>query len=280
MINYKSLNPSTERLSNDYISINSCGIEQLFETDRGSIRKKGRIDYHILYIEQGVCYLTVNGTVKEIPAGNIILFRPYEPQHYHFRAIDNSISHYIHFTGVGCEKLLRSLGIDQITVFNMGTSATYEEISAKMIREYTIKRPHWETFAVGCLYELLALISRKYAFRNENISHKNEQSISKACRRIYENLASPPPLSELAEDSHLSVSRFSHLFSEIVGKSPKEFTLSMRIDRSCELLENNSEISIKEIAELMGFDNQNYFSRIFKKRIGCSPREYKKQLLS
>ncbi len=277
MINYVSPNPSTERLSEDYLAINSCGIEQLYEIDRGSMRKNGRVDYHILYVEQGVCYLESDSEIRAIPKGNVLLFRPGEPQQYHFRADNRSISHYIHFTGVGCEELLKKLGIFDISVFYMGTSATYEEISAKMVREYNLKSPHWETFAIGCLYELLSLIARKHFLRNDNISHKSELCISKACRRIYDNLANPPSVSELAREAHLSVGRFSHLFSEAVGKSPKEFILSLRIDRSRELLEN-SETTIKELAEIMGFENQNYFSRVFKKRIGCSPTEYRNQL--
>ncbi len=277
MISYNPIGPSSERLSEDYLALNSCGVEHLFNTDRGSIRKNGRIDYHILYIERGICYLELEGKEIQAGAGNIILFRPGEPQCYNFLASDRSVNHYIHFTGVGCEELLERLGIGDIRVFDMGTSDTYEAISAKMVREYTLKRDCWETWATGCLYELLSLIARKYALRAEHISHENESRISMACRLIYDNIASPPSISALAKKCHLSVGRFSHLFTEVAGKSPNEYVISLRIGRARELLEN-TQLSIREIAESTGFSDQNYFSRIFKERTGVSPREFRKQL--
>ncbi len=274
MINYESRSPSTERTSKEYLALNSCGIEDISDMSRGSMRKNGRVDYHILYIEKGTCYLETDGGEVNVNAGGIILFRPFEPQCYSFRAEDRSISHYIHFTGSGCKELLEKLGIADIHMFDMGVSGTYEEISAKMAREYTVKRKFWESYTVGCLYELLSLIARKYALRNDRISHESESRIGSACRRIYENLASPPTISELSAESCLSVSRFSHLFTEVVGKSPNEFIISLRIDKAKELLEGTG-LSVREISESVGFADQNYFSRVFKDRTGVSPMSFR-----
>ena len=97
---------STERVSDEYLTLNSCGIQRLGVIDRGSRRVNGRLDYHILYIEQGCCHLTLEGQETCVGAGGVILFRPREPQIYSFRAADDSVSHYIHFTGSGCAELL------------------------------------------------------------------------------------------------------------------------------------------------------------------------------
>ncbi len=276
MINYTSDLPSRERVSDEHLAINSCGIEHSFKIDRGSRRPNGRVDYHILYIERGFCYLENGERSTPVGAGSIIIFRPGEPQHYHFLADDNTISHYIHFTGTGCAELLKKLGIYDIKVFEMGRSAVYEEISSKMVREYTVKRPFWENYTVGCLFELLTLIARKHSLRLESVSPESEQRISLALRKIYDNISDPPTLAELAAEANLSVSRFSHLFREVVKKSPKEYMISLRIDRACELMENG-QMSINEIAESIGFFDQSYFSRIFKKRIGATPMEYRKR---
>ncbi len=274
MISYNPIAPSTERTSNEYLALNSCGIERLSDIDRGSIRKNGRVDYHILYIEKGICRLELDGKKVEVNAGGIVLFRPFEPQCYSFLASDCSVSHYIHFTGTGCSRLLGDLGIGNIKVFDMGTSGTYEEISAKMVREYTMKRKHWESFCVGCLYELLSLIARKYALRHDRISHESESRIGFACRRIYESFPSSPSIPELAAEACLSVSRFSHLFTEVVGKSPNEFIISLRVDRARELL-CDTGLSVREVSERVGFTDQNYFSRLFRERVGVSPRRFR-----
>ena len=269
---------STERTSDEYLTLNSCGIQNLDEYDRGSFRPKGRVDYHILYIEKGICHLTLDGEERPVGAGGIVLFRPGEPQIYSFLASEGSISHYIHFTGAGCEALLSELGIDRLRVFDMGASRTYEEISAKMVREFTMKKQHWESFCAAYLHELLNIIARKYGLRHSRINHVSESRIDAACRAIYENLVSPPDARELASACCLSESRFLHIFREATGKSLKEFTISMRIDRAKSML-SATDMSVREIAEVVGYDDQSYFSRIFKQAAGMSPSEYRKSML-
>ncbi len=268
---------STEKTSSEYLLLNSCGIEDLSFVDIGSCREKGRVDYHILYIERGVCHLEIDGKETKVGAGGVVFFRPYERQCYKFYAEERSVSHYIHFTGGGCQDILTKLGIADMRVFNMGVSVKYEEISSRMIREYSLKPLHWETFTAGCLYQLLSLIARKYALRHASISREDESRINRACRKIYGNLRYPPTISELSADSGLSLSRFSHLFKKIIGKAPGEFIISLKIDRATEMLEN-SEFSISEISDLLGFSDPHYFSRLFKIHVGISPREFRKNL--
>lgn len=275
-------NISSEKVSEDYLAVNSCGVENLFEYDVGSRRLQGRSDYHILYIEQGACYLrsahldpdAVSEWTK-IPAGSVIFFRPGEPQEYFFRAEDRSVSHYIHFSGRGCKEILNTLALDGVRTFSVGRSRGYEEISTRMVQEYTMKRPFWEQSCAAYLYELLCIVARKKNLRSSNIDYSGEHRINAACRKIYENLDDPPSVSELAAACCLSVSRFSHLFRQVTGKSPLEFTKSMQLERARELL-SSTDLSIREISEMLHFSDQNYFSRVFKRGMGMSPSEWRK----
>ena len=269
MTDYSESGVSTEKTSDDYLTLNSCGIEKLSERDRGSMRRRGRVDYHILYIERGVCHVTLGENEKAAGEGSVILFRPGEPQIYRFRAVDDSISHYLHFTGRGCEELLKRLGIHDIVVFDMGVSRRYEEISAELEREYTMKQPCYETVCSALLMELLGIIARKYSLRNIKISRVSEQRISSACRRICDNIKSPPSADELAADCCLSTSRFTHLFREVTGRSLHEYTLSIRMEKAKELL--MTDMPVREIANAVGFEDQNYFSRMFRKYTGTAP---------
>lgn len=264
-------------VSDDYLKLNSCGIEHLFERDRGSMRKNGRADYHILYIERGYCRLRLGENDIRVGKGGLILFRPGEPQIYSFLAKDDSISHYIHFTGSGVKELLERLGIGEISFFEMGESSRYKQISAEMVREFTIKQPFYETICASKLMELFALIARKYSLRHNRISRIGESRVNAACRRIYENPMSPPSIKELASECCLSESRFSHIFRDVTGRSLHDFILSIRIERAKELL-SMGELSVKETAQSVGFDDQNYFSRLFKLRVGMSPSEYRREV--
>ena len=83
-------------------------------------------------------------------------------------------------------------------------------------------------------------------------------------------------VADYAAEIHLSVDRFSHLFTEIIGVTPKQYLITTRIEAAKELL-INSDLTVLQISEAVGTSNQNYFSRIFKKHTGLSPSEYRKQ---
>lgn len=205
----------------------------------------------------------------------MILFHPNEPQKYYYRKEDHSVSHYVHFTGTGCAPLLKRLGIYHVRVFHMGQSADFKEISERMVCEFAMRKPLYMDWCAACLYQLLNIIARKYALRSNNINHKSEDRINRACRRIYENLKEPPTVENLAAEACLSVSRFLHLFKETTGKTVTDFITALRMEQAKEML-FATDMSVFEIANTLGFYDQNYFSRRFRKSVGVSPSEYRK----
>jgi YesN/AraC family two-component response regulator len=67
----------------------------------------------------------------------------------------------------------------------------------------------------------------------------------------------------------------SILFKEEFEMSPADYLVRLRIDKAKEILSKQQNISIKEVAELVGFKNQHHFSRIFKKLEGMWPSSFK-----
>ena len=80
---------------------------------------------------------------------------------------------------------------------------------------------------------------------------------------------------KIALDNCLSVSRLMALFSEIVGMSPVVYLHMYRVSAACNLL-RGSNATIAEVASAVGFEDQLYFSRIFRKYKGMNPRAYRK----
>jgi AraC-like DNA-binding protein len=91
---------------------------------------------------------------------------------------------------------------------------------------------------------------------------------------IQDHLESPITLDDLGERSKLSISRLSQLFHQVTGYSPMQFVRHQRVQRACYYLESTDE-PIGRIAELVGFDDQFYFSRLFRKITGVSPRGFR-----
>ena len=75
----------------------------------------------------------------------------------------------------------------------------------------------------------------------------------------------------------MSFSWFSRNFKQFTAKSPMQYVVSVRINNAVSMLGCTS-YNINEVANIVGYDNPLYFSRIFKKVKGVSPSEYKKSL--
>lgn len=81
-------------------------------------------------------------------------------------------------------------------------------------------------------------------------------------------------LDELCRQLHTSQPTLHRLFKQHLGKSPIEYFIRLKMDTARQLLEL-SGYSIKQISQRLGYTGQLYFSAEFRKRVGCSPRQYR-----
>ncbi len=105
-------------------------------------------------------------------------------------------------------------------------------------------------------------------------SDKNNAVIKQAVQYISQNYNTPLTLEETAKHVHLNPSYFSTLFKQSFGSSFKEYLNYIRIEESKNLLTNTS-YSIIDIAIAVGFENQSYFTKVFKKHTGLTPKQYR-----
>ena len=121
------------------------------------------------------------------------------------------------------------------------------------------------------------------AFFSELLSHMSIKRLpvgdSGALRDIVsfcaQNYAENLSLSMLEEHLHLNKYYISHLFSGKLGIRFNDYINSLRISEACKLL-SNSDISVTEISERVGFNTLRTFNRAFIKQIGVSPSEYRR----
>lgn len=265
---------STEQRSDRYLHVNSCGCQRLYGVNAGSYRPAGRIDYHILYIAKGCCFLTLQGKQVEAPEGSVVVYLPFECQKYRFDKSIDSKSYYIHFSGSACEELMATFALTNQNVFFVGKSTTLTNLFDALIDEFHLKLDFYEETCQSLLLHILSAIARKVSDKSDKNLSVGKR-IKEVCRYIYANYAKELPVSELAALCYLSESRFSHLFKERVGISPARYVLGAKIEMAKELLKN-TDFSIARISEQVGMPNQNYFSRMFKKQIGITPSEFRK----
>ena len=106
------------------------------------------------------------------------------------------------------------------------------------------------------------------------IPSRNSELIKKAMLYISEHFSNPLTLEEVAAYVHLHPSYFSTLFKSSTGSSFKEYLNMVRIEESKRLL-SNTDYSIIDIAVAVGFEDQSYFSKVFKKYTGLTPKQFR-----
>lgn len=252
--------------------VDSCGY-QILNQIGDKMNTYSWADYHILYITEGTGYANVGGRRTQLSAGNVMIFHPWQLREYGFHRNKDSRSYYLHFNGYECERLMKELRLEGENVFDIGISLTLTRLLDDLINEFRVKNEHYEYMCHSYLLAILTLISRKCSDTPRGSSEAKKR-VMEICRYIYENCGSIGSVSELAHLTHLSESRFSHLFSKTVGVSPQSYLLRAKIDMSKDLLVN-TDLSVGQIAASVGFKDQNYFSRSFKHFVSMSPTEYR-----
>lgn len=121
---------------------------------------------------------------------------------------------------------------------------------------------------------LSLLLFRNREWPVEPRQERRQKHLAEILRFMRENISEPVRLEEVARHAGLSVSHFSELFREETGQSPMAHFNQIRIRRACRLLDLTPK-RIKTIAAETGFSDPYYFSRVFKKLMGVSPKAYR-----
>ena len=92
---------------------------------------------------------------------------------------------------------------------------------------------------------------------------------------IEEHLDGNPSLEQLAAVARLSVYHFARQFKRATGLPPHQYVLGRRVERAQQLLQQDRDLSLAEIAACAGFSDQSQFSHHFKRLVGATPRQFR-----
>ncbi len=125
-------------------------------------------------------------------------------------------------------------------------------------------------------FSMLDTIASVSRWRETNPLVRDTQRLLPVLTYIHQNTGKRIRVEDLARRAHLSVARFHAVFREGTGLAPQQYILRMRMRKAQELL-IRTDLSIGEIAASVGQHDALFFSRIFKKKCGLSPRQYRAQ---
>lgn len=160
-----------------------------------------------------------------------------------------------------------------------GSINEFENIFEDMLREYEVCKKGYQDVLKHYLFILLIRMFRSYAIvkqKNLQIKEGNEV-IEKVINYLTQNSLYNVKLENIARKAFLSPSYFSTLFRQKTGQSLTQFLHKIRIQKACELLENTDR-SVLDIMNEVGYKDTKFFYDIFKRHTKTSPGLYRKQL--
>ena len=257
--------------------VTMCGTYKLYTHPKlPTWRPRGRVDFQLIFIAAGKAHFHFDNDEEEtiVHAGHMVLYRPREPQKYEYYAKDQTEVYWVHFTGNNVTNLLRSYGLtNDKRVFHCGSGSEYQYLFRAMIKELQMCQDSYSEMLEMYLRQIFIKLQRHFKFSVTTVNSHAAEEIDKAISYFSEHYNEPISIDDYAEQNHVSASWFIRNFRLYAGITPKQFILQKRI-YNAEALLQNTQYNINEIAQIVGYDNPLYFSRIFKKATGVSPKRF------
>lgn len=155
-----------------------------------------------------------------------------------------------------------------------------EKLLDEILSEYQLREVNFG-FAVKALtLELLVQLGRALsggacAGQSGDIYLRHREAMIRALHFIQEHFSEDLSPDDAARVALLSTSYFRCLFRQMTSRTFTRYVNELRINKAIDLLKINPETHITDICYAVGFNNINYFNRIFKQVTGVSPRSYK-----
>lgn len=238
------------------------------------IRREGIGEYILVYCIDGEGFLETDNKTYMVSKGDLFFCDVNYPHAYGAMNTNPWSIHWGHFIGQGVPELFSIIGIskatplvyigDQPKILNL-----LAEIREKISSGYTLINL---LYASNCFLQILCYLAElKVSLKLDcSIDFNMENMITFMLGNVHSSLT----LDQLASQANMSKYHFSRLFKENTGYSPIDYFSRLKIQKACNLLYSSS-FSIKEISDLLSFNNQFYFSKVFKKITGYSPSDYR-----
>ena len=178
--------------------------------------------------------------------------------------------------GTDAASIIRNTGFSKETPYILKGTIPEEEIRNGLDEIYQNKGNTYESSVAmaGRLYSLLAVFMH-YAQRTEPEKDSHVMYVEKAMSYIETNYSYPITVEDIAYYVGISRSHLFRSFQNYMRKSPKDYLSGYRIRQACHLL-RETDLSVSTIAYSVGFENNLYFSKAFRKQKGMSPSEYRR----
>ena len=230
-------------------------------------------DNLLMFCSEGAGYVETEIESLTVKAGDLICLPKGTLHKYGSHRQTPWTLYWVHFDGEHAADYWQHIN-PQSSVISIGNHpkiiADFETLFSARQTGYSMKA---FIHAAQSLKQMLTFIALLYSKHGQ--SARNQIDLDAIQAIMQSHLSGELHLEELARTANLSKYHFSKRYKELTGYSPIQHFIHLKMERACYLLDISSQ-PISQIANSLGYDDAHYFSRLFKKVTGLSPREYRK----
>ncbi|GAB4412293.1 MAG: AraC family transcriptional regulator [Anaerolineae bacterium] len=241
-------------------------------------RPEGTPEHILIVCVDGAGWCQIGDNRHMLTANRAVLIPKYTPHVY--GADENApwTIHWVHLVGVVADYYASLLpeGVYTMSIDPHTTQMVvnlFRECYESFLGSFVLQRM---IYISQTLHHLLGTLFFNNRAFSPTLRTSRFHNLEETRNFLRQNLHSRLTLDEMAAHARLSKSHFIRLFKEQTGYSPVDYFIHLKMQHACMLLSVTRK-TVREIAWEIGYDDPYYFSRIFKKVIGMSPRRYREE---
>lgn len=234
-------------------------------------REEGANEYILLYCVEGEGYIRVENRQYCLREQEVFCI-PRNQRHKYYASEEKPWSiFWVHFKGENTVYY----PLEECQAVRLGSKHAENRIITLFDVLFRVLECNYTLGNFIYISQVLSLILGEIYFREKvDEASKQNRHITATVRYMYKHLDENLSLQDLSRELELSKSYLNAVFKKYANRAPIDFFINLKMQEACKLLKS-TDMYILEIAQSLGYDDPYYFSRIFKKMIGVSPREYR-----
>lgn len=236
------------------------------------VRNTGLSSHQFLFTSSGTGVLYVDGKEYRQEKGSVFYLAPGKPHEYH-PLNENWETYWLVFRGKYSDKLMQNIGFNGFAYVPSCNTSRCEKIFSRIYSAAEDPINGGENASM-LVYEYILAMRETMFFPTKETSGKSN-IVGEAIMFIDRNFMQDIAIQTLAELSGVTVQHFCRVFKAETLMRPLEYLARRRISEAKALL-SNTALEIGEIGRMVGYPDRNYFSMVFRRMEGVSPREYRR----
>lgn len=237
--------------------------------------------FELSIIMEGDTFYVINGQTFPLSDQTVLLFNPGVRHNEYITDNMKNTQLHIGLKHFNLDRFPRNFFPFESNIIHLGQyREDFFAACHEIVQELTEKKPGYELIIKSLVYKLIVYLLRdeetvplnKELFSDEE--QEKQAFVNDIQLYIENNYAEDLTLNHLADTFFTSSTTLSRVFKELTGDTPINYLIHFRLKIAKEYIETDTTMTIKEVAQSIGYDDPLYFSKLFKKYYGESPTFY------